>query len=149
MKFKTQKQILEYLGKNPNDRSLIQRMRLRGEVYKEDWVYNLITNKQSLIDENRELKLKVKELRVYCDTLDSENNNLSIEVEELRKVNEKNLKEGLEEAKIQWEYYQRKYDEEKIDKQERIRKCFLWIKQKVKWADWEEFRDWVMSDEEE
>ena len=95
-------------------------------------MYNLITNKQSLIDENRELKLKVKELRVYCDTLDSENNNLSIEVEELRKVNEKNLKEGLEEAKIQWEYYQRKYDEEKIDKQERIRKCFLWIKQKVK-----------------
>jgi hypothetical protein len=35
-----------------------------------------------------------------------------------------------------------------VDKQNRIRKCFLWIKQKVKWADWEEFRDWVMSDEE-
>jgi hypothetical protein len=95
-------------------------------------MYVLITNKQSLIDENRELKLKVKELRVYCDTLDSENHNLSIEVEELRKGSEKNLKEELEEAKIQWEYYQRKYDEEKVDKQNRIRKCFLWIKQKVK-----------------
>lgn len=111
-------------------------------------MYVLVTNKNTLIEENKELKLKVKELRVYCDTLDSENHNLSIEVEELRKGNDKNLKEELEEAKIQWEYYQRKYDEEKVDKQERIRKCFRWIKNIKPKADWEEFRDWVMSDEE-
>lgn len=148
MQFATQREVLEYLGKNPDDRNLIQRLRKRWELYKEDWMYVLVTDKDTLIEENKELKLKVKELRVYCDTLDSENHNLSIEVEELRKGEGKNLKEELEEAKIQWEYWERMYDEEVVDKQNRIRKCFLWIKQKEKWADWEEFRDWVMSDEE-
>lgn len=95
-------------------------------------MYVLVTDKDTLIEENKELKLKVKELRVYCDTLDSENHNLSIEVEELRKGGGKNLKEELEEAKIQWEYWERMYDEEVVDKQNRIRKCFLWIKQKEK-----------------
>lgn len=148
MQFTTKKELLEYIWKNPEDRKLVDRMMIRWEVYREDWMYVLVTNKNTLIEENRELKLKVKELRVYCDTLDSENHNLSIEVEELRKGNEKNLKEELEEAKIQWEYYQRKYDEEKVDKQERIGKCFRWIKNIKPKADWEEFRDWVMSDEE-
>lgn len=148
MQFETQRQILEYLGKNPNDRSLVQRMILRWEVYKEDWMYILVTNKNTIIEENRELKLKVKELRVYCDTLDSENHNLSIEVEELRKGNEKNLKEELEVAKAQWDYYLRMAEAEREDKEKRIEKAFRWIKGHVKWANWEEFYEWLMSDEE-
>ena len=50
----------------------------------------------------------------------------------------------IEEAKIQWQYYARMYEEEKIDKQNRIRKCFRWIKQIKPSADWDEFREWVM-----
>lgn len=139
MQFTTQREVLEYLGKNPDDRKLIQRMRQRWELYKEDGVYILITNKQSLIDENRELKLRVQELE-KSEWLNALNFEQTAEIIK--------LKDELNEAKIQWEYWERMYDEEVADKQNRIRKCFLWIKQKVRWADWEEFRDWVMSDEE-
>ena len=54
----------------------------------------------------------------------------------------------LEEYKTNAEYYEKAYNEEVGDKEKRIRKCFQWIKQKVKWADWEEFREWVLNDEE-
>lgn len=36
MQFETKKALLEYLGKNPDDRKLVDRMMLRGDVYKED-----------------------------------------------------------------------------------------------------------------
>lgn len=36
MGFETQRALLEYLGKNPNDRNLVQRMIAKGDVYKED-----------------------------------------------------------------------------------------------------------------
>ena len=67
-------------------------------------------------------------------------------VEEVMK--DMDLWSELEEAKAQWEYYENLYNEEKEDKQERIRRCFRRIKQIKPSADWEEFRDWVMSDEE-
>lgn len=139
MQFETKKALLEYLGKNGNDNKLVDRMIKRWEVYREDGMYHLITNKQSLIDENRELKLRVQELE-KSEWLNSLNFEQTAEIIK--------LKDELNEAKIQWEYWEGMYDEEVADKQNRIRKCFLWIKQKVKWADWEEFRDWVMSDEE-
>lgn len=34
--FQNKKSILEYLGKNPNDRNLIERMIVRGEIVKVD-----------------------------------------------------------------------------------------------------------------
>ena len=58
------------------------------------------------------------------------------------------LKKVLKEEKVNSEYYNRLYEEEKEDKHNRIRKCFKWIKNIKPKADWEEFRDWVMSDEE-
>lgn len=140
MQFKTQKQILEYLGKNPNDRSLIQRMRLRWEVYKEDWMYHLITNKQSLIEENRELKMRLKEIE-ESEQLNSLNFQQTADILKLQWE--------LSEAKIQWEYFERLYDDAIQDMDKRIFKAFQWIKQRVKWADWDEFHDWIMSDEEE
>jgi len=36
MEFTTQAELLEHLGKNPNDRNLVHRMMKRGEVFKED-----------------------------------------------------------------------------------------------------------------
>ena len=128
MQFTTKRELLEYIWKNPEDRKLVDRMINRWEVYKEDWMYHLVTNKKSLIEENRELKLKVHELE--------------------KSVSKQWDLSDVEEAKIQWQYYARMYEEEKIDKQERIRKCFRRIKNIKPKADWEEFRDWVMSDEE-
>ena len=86
-----------------------------------------IQNKKDLQEEVRELKQKVALL---------ENNVYTFNENE------------LDEAKAQWAYYKELYQKEKSDKQNRIRKCFRWIQQIKPSADWEEFRDWVMSDEE-
>ena len=45
-RFDSQRSLLEYLGKNVNDRSLIQRMIQRWEVYKEDWGYYLVVGEE-------------------------------------------------------------------------------------------------------
>lgn len=128
MEFETQRALLEYLGKNPNDRNLVQRMIAKGDVYKDNWMYVLnIQNKKDLQEEVRELKQKVALLE---DNVYTFNEN------------------ELDEAKAQWAYYKELYQKEKSDMQNRIRKCFRWIQQIKPSADWEEFRDWVMNDEE-
>lgn len=133
MEFETQRALLAYLGKCENDRNLVQRMIKRWEVYKKDGVYYLIDNFRKravwdLYDEIRELRGKVEllESNVYnfWDVSD------------------------FNEAKAQWEYYQDLYEKEKADKQFRIRKCFRRIQTIKPRADWEEFRDWVMNDED-
>ena len=101
-------------------------------------MYHLITNKQTLIEENRELKLEL---------MNAKKASLSdMERKELTKLMKENMeiKKELKEEKINSEYYNRLYEEEKADKENRIRKCFRWIKQIKPRADWEEFRDWVM-----
>lgn len=77
------------------------------------------------------------------DELKKENKNLK---EQLSVVSNPKLDEELYEAKVQWEYWENAYNEERLDKQNRIRKCFQWIKQKYPKAEWEEFRDWVLDD---
>lgn len=133
MEFETQRELLAYLGKCENDRKLVQRMIGRWEVYKKDGVYYLVDNFRKraiwdLYDEIRELRGKVESLEdnVYSFWWDGDYN----------------------EAKAQWEYYQDLYEKEKADKQFRIRKCFRWIQTIKPRADWEEFRDWVMNDED-
>lgn len=84
MEFYTQRELLEYLGKNPNDRSLVQRMMIRGEILKRDWVYILL-DKDRIITE---LEREVRELR-----------------NEIATMKESNW--DLEEAKIQWEYWEK------------------------------------------
>ena len=59
MEFTTQAELLEHLGKNPNDRSLVQRMIARWEVVKE-WGMYVIVDKDIII---RELKEEIKELK--------------------------------------------------------------------------------------
>ena len=60
----------------------------------------------------------------------------------------KDYVEAYKEAKAQWDYYQNLYESEVKRKQEIIRKCFRWIQTIKPRADWEEFRDWVLSNEE-
>ena len=123
--FETKKALLEHLGKNPDDRKLVDRLILRGDVHIEDGMYYIV-DKDAIIDWLREV---VKKLRGEITTMRESN-------------------WDLEEAKAQWEHYQNLYEEEKADKQERIRKCFRRIQTIKPRADWEEFRDWVMSDED-
>lgn len=78
---------------------------------------------------------EIRELRGKVDVLN-------------RKMSNFELDENYNDAKVQWEYYQDLYEKEKADKQFRIRKCFRWIQTIKPRANWEEFRDWVMSDED-
>lgn len=121
-KFRTKRELLRHLGKNEDDRKLVDRMMLKWEVVMSDRMYILVDSKKELIEEIKNLK------------------------EQLSKVSNPDLEEELNEAKIQWEYYERMYNEELLDKQNKIRKCFQWIKQIKPNANWEEFRDWVMWD---
>ena len=143
MQFATQREVLEYLGKNPEDRNLIQRMRQRWELYKEDGMYVLITNKQTLIEENRELKMKLREFENLKPLTDWEKDYLTKVIGE-----NKRLANELKDEKINSEYAQRKYEEVLADRRFRLEKAFQWIKNHVKWANWDEFYEWVMSDEE-
>lgn len=135
--FQNQKEVLEYLGKNPNDRNLISRMIRKWEIEKMEGWYRLVEKVSGeeldkLREENKELKKKVADLELD---------------KEIRESNEVSM-EDLKEATAQWHYYEEAYEEEKKDKENRIRKCFQWIKARNPRANWEEFRDWVMWDEE-
>ena len=142
MWFSSKKEILEYCGKDWKDVRRLDRAIKDWRVIKMEWDYCTTAD-------------YIKELE------DSESDSIQTiiklkkEIEELKKSEPKQetvissgLEEELKEAKIQWEYYSRLYEEEKADKQNRIRKCFRWIKQIKANADWDEFRDWVMNDEE-
>lgn len=48
--FESQRALLAYLNKNENDRSLIQRMMKRWEVYKEWWVYYLVVGEEKIVE---------------------------------------------------------------------------------------------------
>ena len=120
MGFETKRALLEHLGKNPNDNKLVDRMILRGEVYREDWMYYIVESEEVV-------KLKK-------------------EIEELKKSD---LRWELEEAKAQWEYYQRLYEEECEDKENRIKKCYDWMRMNQIRANWDEFHERIMWDEQD
>ena len=63
MEFETKKALLEYLGKDPNDRKLVDRMIARWDVYMEDGMYYLVDKEDIhvLREENEKLKKKLEE----------------------------------------------------------------------------------------
>lgn len=90
----------------------------------------------------------MRELRDRIEELEKIVEDQRFQIELLETANNPVNDEDLKEATAQWKYYEQMYEDEKRDKQERIRKCFQRIKQIKPRADWEEFRDRVMSDEE-
>ena len=106
-------------------------------------MYYLIENRKDIVEENRELKMEVMKLKqsMLVNTPDRE------QMSELILENSK-IKKELAEEKINCEYYRRKYEAEMELKEKIIKRSFNWIKQHIKGADWGEFRDWVLSDEE-
>ena len=69
MEFETQAQLLRYLGKNENDRSLVQRMIIRGEVLKENGMYILVDKDKKIA----ELISEVEKLRDEIVTMKESN----------------------------------------------------------------------------
>lgn len=82
MEFRTQRELLEYLGKNPNDRKLVSRMRIRWDVRKEGWVY-ILTKKDELIWEIEKWKEEYKKIIEECNRLANENARLIKDKNEL------------------------------------------------------------------
>lgn len=89
-------------------------------------MYHLITNKQSLIEENRELKLEIMNMKKVSLS--------ELERKELSKliVENNRLNKELKEEKINSEYAQRSYEELLADRRFRLEKAFQWIKVHVK-----------------
>lgn len=123
LEFGTQRQILEYLWKNVNDRSLVQRMISRKEILRGDWVY-ILNDKDKKIEE---LEVEIKKLR-----------------SEITTIKESNW--DLDEAKAQWEYWEwqargyAQYCSDVIDV------CYKKIKS-IMWGrfteDKETFKEWI------
>lgn len=95
MEFETKKALLEYLGKNPDDRKLVDRMIAKGKVYKDNGMYVLV-DRGSLLDEVIRLREDVKELKKL-----KEKEGVVIQQQVVVNSSE------LEEAKVQWEYWER------------------------------------------
>ena len=89
-------------------------------------MYVLVTNKQSLIDENMELKLEIMNMK-KASLSDMERKELAKLIVENNKLNKE-----LKEEKINSEYAQRSYEELLADRRYRLEKAFQWIKAHVK-----------------
>lgn len=93
MEFETKKALLEYLGKDSNDRKLVDRMMARWEVRMKDWMYILV-DKDSII---HELEEEIKRLKSEPKQV------VESDSWEIQK-----LKEELEDAKINCDYWKEK-----------------------------------------
>lgn len=161
--YRTQREVCEYFGKNPDDRKFVGRKIAKGEIRKVDWGYEIVWDSvaKSVAHDTVECgnNTTVSELEGKITLLEEENKNLKARVKELEEVCKDSLfgdnngdtvknDDDLNTATVQWHYYENLYNEEVKDKQNRIRKAFRWIKMIKPTAKWEEFKDWIMSDEE-
>lgn len=123
MEFTTQRELLEYLGKNPDDRNLVQRLIIKWEVVREWGVYVLVDKDARIA----ELEREVSELRSEIVTMKESN-------------------WDLEEAKVQWEYWEneaRKYSQYCADI---VDICYSKIKSVMGskfMEDKETFKEWI------
>ena len=131
MEFETQRELLEYLGKNPNDRALVQRLIASWKVRKEDGVYYLVS-KESLLEEVAELREKVLKLEAENESL--KNNEWG------------DLMEKLKDAEVNVKYYKDLYEKESENNKEIIRNMYRY----VTWTlhikvEWEDFRNYAVG----
>ena len=124
MEFETQAQLLRYIGKNENDRNLVQRMIAKGEILKENGMYILVDKDKKIA----ELFSEVQKLRDEIVTIKGSN-------------------WDYEEAKTQWEYYQglSRYNKELLNTVLDIvyNKIKPMLGSRLEWK--EDFIDWVME----
>ena len=123
MEFRTQRELLEHLGKNENDRNLVQRLIIKGEVVRDGDMYVLVNKDERIA----ELEREVEKLRNEIVTMKESNGDLT-------------------EAKIQWEYWEkeaRKYSQYCADI---VDVCYRKIKSVMGsrfTEDKETFKEWV------
>ena len=141
MRFGTKKELLKHLGKNEDDRKLIDRLIAKWEVYKENGMY--------VIGESREAQLE-KEIKSLKEQLSKNTTNTSGKNTTLPDTNyEKKLKELESDLDFQMKEYERLEKQTKEEVwmyQECIRKCYLWaINEKKIKITRPDFRDNVLK----
>ena len=107
MRFKTKKELLEHLGKNVNDRKLVDRMMSKGEVVMVDWEYEYNTPAEDFSEREKELMDKIEWLEFTLDLKESQIESLNNEIKELK--NTPSSWEEFEELKVNYEYLQQKF----------------------------------------
>lgn len=107
MRFKTKKELLEHLGKNVNDRKLVDRMMSKGEVVMIDWEYEYNTPAEDFSGREKELMDKIDGLEFTLDLKESQIESLQNEIEELKKTPAS--WEEMEELRVNYEYLQQKF----------------------------------------
>lgn len=107
MRFKTKKELLEHLGKNVNDRKLVDRMMSKGEVVMVDWEYEYNTPAEDFSEREKELMDKIDGLEFTLDLKESQIESLQNEIKELK--NTPSTWEEFEELKVNYEYLQQKF----------------------------------------
>lgn len=154
--YRTQREVCEYFGKNPDDRKFVGRKIAKGEIRKVDWGYEIVWDSvaKSVAHDTVECgnNTTLVELQGKNTLLEEENKNLKARVKELEEVCKDSLfgdkDDDLNTATVQWHYYEDLYNQEVADKEKRIEKAFRWIKMIKPTAKKEEFYEWIMSDEE-
>lgn len=144
--FSTQREVLEYLGKNPNDRSLIQRMVARWEVVKEDWMY-YVKEAEQLNSMNFEQTAKILELQGEIERLTGERNHLEQELEKWKDGGES----SYDQSDLDFQIAENERLEAKVaNYQEAIRRCYLWaVNVKKDKTPWPIFKKEILKLEEE
>lgn len=100
MEFATKKELLEYLGKNWNDNKLVDRMMMRGEVKKEDWMYILVDKDYTI----HELRGMVKDLKERVKELEEKDADLLFKYIE-ESSGKESREQSREQSKYTWDDY--------------------------------------------
>ena len=143
--FETQRGVLEYLGKNPNDRSLIQRKIARGEIVKEDGMYYV--KEKSVGPEDFSNTATILELKEEIERLTGERNHLEQELEKWREGDGG----SCDQSDLDFQIAENERLEAKVaNYQEAIRKCYLWARNvKKDKTPWPEFKKEILKLEED
>lgn len=151
--FKTKKWLLEYLGKKGNDNKLVDRMIMRGEVRKEDWMYYIVERDeeynwlsiQQLVMELEEVKKEKAELEAdYIKWIQEHPAGWGVDKNNNNKVNTLTDDSDLE-------YLNNEYIKLEESREKSLRKCYEFMASKkifdkeknpfedfFRWATWEE-----------
>ena len=64
---RTQREVSEYYGKNPNDRSFISRKIIKWEVIKKDWWYEILESSVTKCNRCKELEQEIARLKAELE----------------------------------------------------------------------------------
>lgn len=148
MRFQTKKELLKHLGKNEDDRKLIDRLIAKWEVYKENGMYVIGESEVDILkEENKKLSEANKELKEQLrkNATDESGKNTTLPDTNYEKKL-KELESDLDFQMKEYEKLEKQTKEEVWMYQECIRKCYLWAvnEKKIKITR-PDFRDNVLK----